>query len=215
MIRLRRGTRLVIATHNPGKAAEFGELLAPWGIDCVAAGTLGLPAPAETAPDFAGNARIKALAAAEASQLPALADDSGIAVAALAGAPGVNSARFAEEAGGYPAAMAKILAEIRDDRRAAFVCALCLATPDGETATFQGEARGTLAREPRGSRGFGYDPIFIPDRETRSFAELTQAEKNTRSHRAAAFRQIASACLEPDDRGEARPGAPPLDPAGA
>lgn len=201
MIRLERGSRLVIATHNPGKAAEFGKLLTPWAIECVAAGTLGLPAPEETAPDFAGNARIKALAAAEAAQLPALADDSGIAVAALNGAPGVSSARFADEAGGYKAAMAKILGQIGADRRAAFVCALCVASPDGRTATFQGEVRGTLAPEPRGTHGFGYDPIFIPDRETRSFAEMTQEEKNARSHRAAAFRQVAAACLGAADRG--------------
>lgn len=193
--RLARGQRLVIATHNEGKRAEFAALLAPHGLDCVASGALGLPAPPEDAPDFAGNARIKAQAAAKASGLFALADDSGLCVAAKAGEPGIRSARYAEEAGGYAQAMATIIAATRTDDRAAFVCAICLATPEGATATWLGFCQGRIAPTPRGEGGFGYDPIFVPLGSFRSFAEMTKAEKAAISHRGRALRQFVSACL--------------------
>jgi XTP/dITP diphosphohydrolase len=182
--------RIVIATHNAGKIREFLPLLAPLGLQPVAAGELGLPEPEETAGTFAGNARIKAVAAATASGLPALADDSGLSVAALGGAPGVLSARYA--AGDYPAAFARILAAAAaaDEWRAWFTCALCYATPDGATATYIGEAHGRVAA-PRGAAGFGYDAIFIPDGFTQSFAELGAGVKDTISHRARAFAQFA------------------------
>jgi XTP/dITP diphosphohydrolase len=196
--RLRRGARLVIATHNEGKRMEFAALFAPFGIECLSAAALGLAEPVEDAPDFAGNAQIKARAAAQAASLPALADDSGLSVAALGGAPGVHSARFAREHGGYPQAMAEILAQLGADRRAAFACALCLASPEGETATYLGFTHGMLARTPCGEGGFGYDPIFIPLGETRSYAEMTRADKSAISHRARAFRQLAAALIEPD-----------------
>lgn len=195
--RLRCGANIVIATHNEGKRMEFAALFAPFGIECLSAASLGLAEPVEDAPDFAGNARIKAQAAARAASLPALADDSGLTVAALGGAPGVHSAHFAREQGGYPQAMAAILAQLGTDRRAAFACALCLAVPEGTTATYLGFAHGTLARAPRGEAGFGYDPIFIPLGKTTSYAEMTRAEKSAISHRARAFRQLVAASLEP------------------
>lgn len=185
-------TKIVIATHNAGKINEFLLLLAPLGLTPVSAGELGLPEPAETADDFAGNARLKALAAARASNLPALADDSGLSVAALNGAPGVFSARFA--AGDYPSAFARILAaaQAAGEYRAWFTCALCFAQPGGTTATYIGEAHGRVSA-PQGSAGFGYDPIFIPDGYTQSYAELGAAVKDTISHRARAFAQFAEA----------------------
>lgn len=184
--------QIVIATHNPGKIREFLPLLAPLGLTPVSAGELGLPEPAETADDFAGNARLKACAAAAASGLPALADDSGLSVAALNGAPGVFSARYA--AGDYPAAFAHIIAaaEAADEWRAWFTCALCYATPDGTTATYIGEAHGRIAA-PKGQGGFGYDPIFVPDDYASSFAELGAEVKDKISHRARAFAQFAAA----------------------
>lgn len=185
-------SRIIIATHNPGKVKEFLPLLAPFGLAPVSAGELGLAAPEETAADFAGNARIKALAAAKASGLPALADDSGLSLAALGGAPGVNSARYA--GGDYPAAFARLLAaaQAAQDWRAWFTCALCYAKPDGTTATYIGEAHGRIA-PPNGSAGFGYDPIFIPDGYEQSYAELGAAIKDKISHRARAFAQLAAA----------------------
>lgn len=185
-------SRIVIATRNPGKIKEFLPLLAPLGLEPVSAGELGLPEPEETAPDFAGNARIKALAAAVASGLPALADDSGLSVAALDGAPGVLSARFA--AGDYPSAFARIIqaAQEKDEWRAWFTCALCYALPDGTTATYVGEAHGRVA-PPQGAEGFGYDPIFIPDGYQNSYAELGAEVKDQISHRARAFAQFAAA----------------------
>ncbi len=185
-------SKIVIATHNPGKIKEFLPLLAPLGLIPVSAGALGLPEPEETAATFHGNARIKALAAATASGLPALADDSGISIAALGGAPGILSARFA--AGDYPAAFARILAaaEAAQEFRAWFTCALCHATPDGDTATYIGEAHGRLA-PPKGMAGFGYDPIFVPDGYEQSYAELGAEIKDKISHRARAFAQFAEA----------------------
>ena len=181
--------KLVIATHNPGKLKEFHNLLAPLGYEVTSSGVLGLPEPAETAPDFAGNARIKAVAAAKASGLTALADDSGLCVSALNGQPGVYSARYAGD--DYPGAFAKIIAaaKAKENWVAWFTCALCLAQPDGSTATYIGEAAGRIAPAPQGENGFGYDPIFIPTGYEHSYAELGK-EKEAISHRARAFEQI-------------------------
>ncbi len=194
--RLLPGARLVIASHNPGKLREIAVLLAPHGIDCVSAATLGLAEPEETAADFVGNARLKALAAAGAAGLPALADDSGFSVAALGGAPGVVSARWAGPDKDFAVAMARVQAEIgpSDDRRAWFTAALCLAWPDGETATFLGRVEGTTVWPPRGTRGFGYDPIFVPLGGSATYGEMEPAEKHASSHRARAFAQLVAAC---------------------
>lgn len=196
-MKLAPGSKLVLATHNAGKLREFADLLAPHRIDVVSAGTLGLPEPDETAPDFLGNARIKAIAAAEATGLCALSDDSGFSVAALGGAPGVQSARWAGPSKDFAAAMARVQAECADnpDRRAWFTCVLCLARPDGSTASFMGRVEGSLAWPPRGAAGFGYDPIFIPHGHTRSYGEMMSAEKHQGSHRARATSQFLAACL--------------------
>jgi XTP/dITP diphosphohydrolase len=195
--RLVAGARLVLASHNPGKLAELADLRQPYAVTVISAAELGLPEPAEDAPDFAGNARIKALAAARASGLPALADDSGFCVAALRGAPGVHSARWAGPGKDFAAAMERVRREAGDapDRRAWFVAALCLAWPDGHTATFVGRAGGAAIWPPRGDKGFGYDPMFLPSGSTRTFGELDPAEKHTVSHRARAFAQFLSSCL--------------------
>jgi XTP/dITP diphosphohydrolase len=193
--RLGAGQRLIIATHNEGKLIEFASLMAAHGLDCVSSGALGLSEPIEDAPDFAGNARIKALAAALSSGDHALADDSGLLVSALRGTPGVRSSRFASEAGGYPQAMGAIIAATRTNQHAAFACALCLASPSGETATYIGYCHGQIAAAPRGRAGFGYDPIFIPIGSNRSFAEMNGIEKAAISHRGRAIRQfIAAQC---------------------
>jgi XTP/dITP diphosphohydrolase len=196
--RLQRGSRLVLASHNKGKLAEIAELLAPYGIEMVSAGSLGLPEPEETEPDFAGNARLKARAAATAAGLPALADDSGFCVAALGGAPGVLSARWAGPDKDFSKAMARVLAEMGDtpDRRAWFVCALSLAWPDGETATYLGRVDGTVLPAPRGNRGFGYDPLFLPAGAALGYGEMEPAEKHAGSHRARAMAQFVAACIE-------------------
>lgn len=195
---LDRGARLVLASHNPGKLAELVELLRPFGIDVVSAGALGLPEPPEDAPDFVGNARIKALAATQASGLPALADDSGFCVAALSGAPGIYSARWAGAAKDFGAAMARVNQEMGQtaDRRTWFVAALCLAWPDGHTETFVGRVDGTATWPPRGTHGFGYDPMFVPAGCTTTFGEMTAPEKHTLSHRGRAFSQLIAACLK-------------------
>ena len=195
--RLARGTRLVLASHNPGKLAELTDLLRPHAVTVVSAGDLGLPEPSEDAPDFVGNARIKALAAARASGLPALADDSGFCVAALNGAPGVYSARWAGAAKDFAGAMARVHREMdaATDSRAWFVAALCLAWPDDHTETFVGRVDGTAIWPPRGDKGFGYDPMFLPAGATRTFGELDPAEKHAVSHRARAFAQFKAACL--------------------
>lgn len=193
--------RVVVASHNAGKVAEVSALLEPRGIAVISAGALGLPEPAETEESFLGNARIKALAAARTTGEVAIADDSGFSVAALDGAPGVRTADWAETPGGrdYPMAMAKVeqLARHSSDRRAWFSCALVLAWPDGHTEGFLGEAHGRWAWPPRGERGFGFDPMFVPDGGTLTFAEMEPAAKHAISHRAAAFRQLAAACLDP------------------
>ena len=194
------GPKLVLATHNAGKLREVAELLAPWGLEVIGAGALGLAEPAETEDSFLGNARIKALAAARASGLPALADDSGFSVAALNGAPGVQTADWAEMPQGgrdYAMAMGKVekLAWHAEDRHAWFSCALVLAWPDGHTEGFLGEVHGDWIWPPRGSHGFGYDPMFVPEGNALTFGEMAPAAKHAISHRAAAFALLSKACL--------------------
>ncbi len=191
------GERLVLASHNAGKLAEIAALVRPLGLDVVSAGDLGLAEPAEDAPDFVGNARIKALAAARASGLPGLADDSGFCVAALGGRPGVHSARWAGSAKDFGAAMTRVNAELGQhaDRRAWFVAALCLGWPDGHTETFVGRVDGTVVWPPRGTLGFGYDPMFLPGGATETFGEMAPEAKHAVSHRARAFAQLLVACL--------------------
>jgi len=187
--------RLVLATHNAGKLAEFWPHLAPLGWDVTFAGGLGLPEPDETGTSFAENARIKARAAAQASGLPALADDSGFCVAALDDGPGIYSARYA--GGDYPAAFARIIMAARaaQNWRATFVCALCFCRPNGEDRIYLGEAQGMVAPAPRGALGFGYDPIFIPQGYDQTYAELGAAVKDRISHRALALNQfLATPC---------------------
>jgi len=190
--------KLVLASHNAGKLREFSALLAPFGLDLLSAASLGLPEPAETGTSFIENARIKALAAASAAALPALADDSGIAVAALGGAPGVHTADWAMRADGtrdYAGAMARIAAEDGSARRrCAFVATLVLAWPDGHTEAFEGRVDGHWT-SPRGANGFGYDPIFIPEGEALTFGEMTPDQKARHSHRARAFAALAAGCL--------------------
>lgn len=195
--RLPHGARLVLASHNPGKVREIEDLLRPFGIDVISAASLGLPEPVEDAPDFVGNARIKALAAARASSLPALSDDSGFCVAALGGAPGVVSARWAGPGRDFAPAMARVHSQLgaATDRRAWFVAALCLGWPDGHTETFVGRVDGTVVWPPRGSHGFGYDPIFLPAGGTQTFGEIDAAQKHAVSHRARAFAQLIAACF--------------------
>jgi XTP/dITP diphosphohydrolase len=195
--RLQPGDKLVLASHNPGKLREIEDLLRPHGIDVVSAGALGLPEPEETAPDFVGNARIKALAAAAASGLPALSDDSGFCVAALGGAPGVQSARWAGPEKDFAGAMAQVNQRIGEaaDRRAWFVAALCQGWPDGYAQTFVGRVDGTVVWPPRGALGFGYDPMFLPAGGSLTFGEMEPAVKHTVSHRARAFAQLLAACL--------------------
>jgi XTP/dITP diphosphohydrolase len=196
---LRTGTQLVLASHNPGKLAELAELLRPHDVAVISAGALGLPEPVEDAPDFVGNARIKALAAARASSLPALADDSGFCVAALRGAPGIYSARWAGSAKDFSGAMDRVNRLMGDaaDRRAWFIAALCLAWPDGHAETFVGRVDGLAVWPPRGNHGFGYDPMFTPVGQTATFGELTPPEKHSISHRARAFAQFLAACFTP------------------
>jgi XTP/dITP diphosphohydrolase len=195
--RLPAGAKLVLASHNPGKLAEIEELMRPHSVSMVSAAELGLPEPVEDAPDFVGNARIKALAAARASGLPALSDDSGFRVAGLDGAPGVLSARWAGPGKDFSQAMARVNAELGEtaERRAWFVAALCLGWPDGHTDTFVGRVDGTAIWPPRGERGFGYDPMFLPGGATQTFGEMAPDAKHRLSHRARAFVQLLAACL--------------------
>ena len=195
---------LVIATHNAGKLREIQALLAPYGVNCISAGSLGLPEPVETGTTFVANALLKARVAAEASQLPALADDSGLCVVALGGRPGVYTADWAERQKfeGPPGrdwymAMGKVegmLAELGPDtpRDAWFACVLALAWPDGEQAVYEGRVEGTLTWPPRGTLGFGYDPVFVPSGGTATFAELDPEEKHRISHRADAFAKLVA-----------------------
>ena len=189
--------RLVVASHNPGKVREVAALLAPLGVEAVSAGDLGLPEPEETEPTFSGNAALKARAAAVGSGLPALADDSGLAVSALDGAPGVYSARWAGPDKDFHAAMERVWRELQvkdtADLSARFVCVLALAQADGSVETFEGEARGRIVWPPRGEHGFGYDPIFVPDGHARTFGEMRHEEKLPRTHRARAFEKFVAA----------------------
>ena len=188
---------LVLASHNQGKLREIEALLGPLGVELVSAAALGLPEPEEDAADFAGNARIKAVAAAAASGRPALSDDSGFCVAALGGAPGVYSARWAGAPADFSAAMAAVHERLGDDpdRRAWFVAALCLAWPDGCTATFLGRIDGSVVWPPRGAKGFGYDPMFAPAGAQATFGEMDPDAKHALSHRARAFAQVLASCL--------------------
>jgi XTP/dITP diphosphohydrolase len=199
---LKKGETLVVATHNKGKLREFADLLAPYGLTAKLAGDLGLPEPEETGVTFEENAEIKAVAAAKASGMPALADDSGVVVDALGGAPGVYSARWAGPDKDFAVAMQRVEDGLRAanaltpaERTARFVAVLCLAYPDGSSETWRGEIEGTMIWPPRGENGFGYDPMFLPEGETRTFGELTREEKHGRSHRARAFQKFAEAKL--------------------
>ena len=191
------GARLVLASHNQGKLREIFEMLAPLGVEVISAGALGLPEPDETEDTFEGNARIKALAAAQASGLPALSDDSGFCVGALGGAPGVVSALWAGPGRDFAPAMARVRRQMGDnpDRRAWFICVLCLAWPDGHTECFEGRVDGTVAWPPRGTNGHGYDPIFVPEDGSLTYGEIDQGEKHATSHRARAFARLVKACL--------------------
>jgi XTP/dITP diphosphohydrolase len=192
------GSKLVLASHNQGKLAELTELLRPFNIEVVSAAALGLPEPDETAPDFAGNAQIKARAAATATSLPAFSDDSGFCVAALDGAPGPLSARWAGSDKNFANAMAQVHEKAGDaaDLRAWFVAALCLAWPDGHTETYVGRVNGTMVWPPRGTHGFGYDPMFVPEGGSETFGEMSPDTKHGVSHRARAFAQVMKSCFE-------------------
>ena len=199
MHKLTRGARLVVASHNKGKVWEINQLLAPYGLEAVSAGELGLIEPDETETTFRGNALIKAKAAAEGSGLPALADDSGIEIAALDGAPGVYSANWAEPGRDFGLAMRRVHEALEkkgawtaaQPPKANFISVLCLAWPGGEHAFYEGRVDGHVVWPPRGGNGFGYDPIFVPDADpTRTLAEFTDAEKNAISHRGNAFRSM-------------------------
>jgi XTP/dITP diphosphohydrolase len=194
---------LIIASHNPGKVDEITDLLRPLGVTVKSAGDLGLPKPVEEGATFADNALLKAHAAMKATGRPALSDDSGLTVSALGGAPGIYSARWAETPGGgdFAAAMSRVHAEIGDngDRSASFICALVLAWPDGHVETFEGRVSGEIVWPPRGTKGFGYDPIFCPTGEDLTFGEINPDEKHTISHRAIAFRKMISACFGAGD----------------
>ena len=194
----RLGDKLVLASHNKGKLAEFDELLAPYGIEVVAAGTLGLPEPEETGVTFRENAALKAHAAAQAAGLVALADDSGLAVTALGGAPGIYSARWAGPDKDFAAAMQRVQDGLQGqtDRSARFVCCLCVAWPDGSELIVEGEVEGSLVWPPRGSEGFGYDPMFQPEGERETFAEISAERKHDLSHRARALAKLRSLLLE-------------------
>ena len=192
--RLSGGARLVVASHNPGKIAEIDDLIRPHGVAAVSAGSLGIREPEETEAAFAGNARLKALHCARASGLPALSDDSGLEVEALGGAPGVFSARWAGPAKDFAVAMLKVADEVRargpwgePGPRASFTAALCLAWPDGSADVFEGRVFGRLVWPPRGLRGFGYDPMFLPDGASQTFGEMEPGAKHAISHRAKAF----------------------------
>jgi XTP/dITP diphosphohydrolase len=201
--------RLLIATHNPGKLKEMRELLAPYKIDAISAGDMGLSEPEETGTTFRENARIKADAAAKASGLPAFADDSGLVVDALDGAPGIHSARWAGPDKNFRRAMENVDAKLHErgatnpaQRGAHFVSALCVAWPDGHLEEFESRVDGTIVWPPRGDKGFGYDPVFLPDGHGRTFGEMPSEEKHGLppqgkglSHRARAFLKLAEACL--------------------
>ncbi|MEL0105495.1 MAG: RdgB/HAM1 family non-canonical purine NTP pyrophosphatase [Rhodospirillaceae bacterium] len=191
------GGRLVIASHNKNKVHEIADLLAPYGTDVVSAGELNLPEPEETGATFAENAIIKAQASATGANLPALADDSGLVVHAIDGRPGIYSARWATPEGDFGPAMEKVhaLLENQSDRSAHFMCALALCWPDGHCEVFEGRIDGTIVWPPRGTIGFGYDPIFLPEGRDKTFGETTLEAKHPVSHRARAFSQLVAACF--------------------
>jgi XTP/dITP diphosphohydrolase len=190
------GDRLLIASHNPGKVEEISALLAPFSIRTVAAGSLGIPEPEETGDSFEANAALKARAATETSGLPSLSDDSGLVVPALGGAPGIYSARWAGPAKDFRIAMDRVHKELGGkDRSASFVAVLALAWPEGDTELFRGEVHGTLVWPPRGDRGFGYDPMFVPLGGGQTFGEMEPAEKHKISHRARAFAKLVESCF--------------------
>jgi len=198
------GNRLVIASHNQGKVREIADLLAPFAIDVVSAGELGLPEPEETGTTFAENAALKARASVAGSGLPALADDSGFSVAALDGAPGIHAARFATREDGtrdFDWAMERVheAADGSGDKTCWFTCALALAWPDDHVEIFEGRVEGTLAWPPRGKLGFGYDPIFVPNGYAETFAEMSPEAKHAISHRAIAFEKMIAACFARTD----------------
>ena len=200
------GSRLVLASHNPGKVDEIRALLAPFGVDPVGAADLGLPEPEETGDSFIANALLKARAAAAATGDTALADDSGLAVAALGGDPGIYSARWAGPTRDFMVAMARVQSELLDlgavdpaQRGARFVAALALCWPDGHAETFEGHVDGTLLWPPRGHNGFGYDPMFRPDGHEITFGEMAAADKQPLTHRASAFEKLVAACFAPHD----------------
>jgi len=202
--RLQPGDTLVIATHNSGKLREIEAMLSPWRLRLIAAGDLGLPEPDETGATFEDNARLKAVAAAEASGMPALGDDSGLAVEALGGQPGIYSARWAGSGRDrdFAHAMRTVEEKLRavaattaEKRRAKFVAVVSYAEPTGEPLTFRGEVAGTLVWPPRGERGFGYDPMFVPDGEQRTFGEIAPSDKDVMSHRARAIAAFAAKVL--------------------
>lgn len=201
--------QIVIATHNAGKLVEMRDLLAPYGIRTLSAAELGLPEPEETGATFAANALLKARAAAQLSHRPAFADDSGLCIEVLHGEPGIHSARYAHDAGGFDRAMQKLeealtAGQVKPPFKAHFGCALALAFPDGEAKIFEGQVFGELVFPPRGHLGFGYDPIFRPEGHERTFGEMTREEKHSipangapgLSHRARAFQLFAKTFLE-------------------
>lgn len=199
MARLFTETQLVVASHNSGKVREISELLVPFGLEVMSAATLGLGEPEETGLSFVENAELKARAAAQAAKRVALADDSGLEVAALHGAPGIYSARWAGENRDFDAAMNRVQRELAatgdTDHRARFVCALTLAWPDDHVETVEGEVHGHLTFPPRGTQGFGYDPIFIADGHKQTFGEMDPAAKHAISHRADAFTKLVARCF--------------------
>ena len=201
MARRCEGGRLVVASHNPGKVREIGDLLRPFGFKAVPAAELGLPEPEETGSSFAENAELKARAAARVARLPALADDSGLVVPALGGAPGIHSARWAGPQKDFTLAMERVHKELgaKLDLRAHFVCALALAWPDGHVEVFEGRVDGTLVWPPRGTLGFGYDPMFLPEGGAQTFGEMEPAAKHQVSHRARAFAKLMAACFGTDN----------------
>jgi XTP/dITP diphosphohydrolase len=200
--RLPPGARLVVASHNRGKVHEIFDLVAPYGLSVVSAAELGLAEPEETGSTFAENAHLKAAAAAQAAALPALSDDSGLEVDALEGAPGIFSARWADRARNFAPAMQRVADAIKQrgawqgqGPRANFTAVLCLAWPDGEVALFEGKVYGHLVWPPRGSKGFGYDPMFVADGHLLTFGEMEPDAKHAISHRARAFQAFARTCL--------------------
>ncbi len=197
MARRFEGGKLVIASHNPGKVREIGDLLEPYRVEVISAAELNLPEPEETGTTFTANAQLKARFVADASGLPALADDSGLAVEALGGDPGVLSARWAGPGKDFAVAMRRVEDKLagKTDRRAHFACALALCWPGGHCETFEGVVRGHLAWPPRGSFGFGYDPVFVAEGRDITFGEMDPREKHKISHRADAFRKLVTACF--------------------